>query len=80
MNKKFDKYNVLIGQHIKKLRKSKKLTQKDIANVLGVTFQQVQKYERGQDRISFKGLYDLTQYMGVEMQSFIELFEQDDSI
>ena len=69
-------YDALVGQRIKELRKIKKLTQKDIANVLGVSFQQVQKYEKGVDRISFQRIYDLAQYMRVSLESFLTLYEQ----
>lgn len=71
-----NQYDQLVGERIKQLRKIKKLTQKDIANALGVSFQQVQKYEKGIDRISFQRIYTLSQYMQVEIQSFLALFEQ----
>ena len=40
-------FNTVVGKNIKYLRKLKKLTQTDIANAIGVAFQQVQKYEKG---------------------------------
>ena len=40
-------YNSLVGKNIRYLRKQKKLTQSDIAKAIQVSFQQVQKYERG---------------------------------
>lgn len=69
-------YDKLVGERIKQLRKIKKLTQKDIAKALGVSFQQVQKYEKGIDRISFQRIYTLSQYMQVEISSFLALFEK----
>ena len=42
-----------IGQQIKRFRKIKRLTQNDLAEKLGVSFQQIQKYENGKNRISF---------------------------
>jgi len=77
--KKPKSYDLLIGQRIKELRKLKGLTQKDLANALGVSFQQIQKYEKGIDRISFQRAYDLSQYMKVEIESFLQLFEESNS-
>lgn len=71
-----NQYDLLVGQRIKQLRKIKKLTQKDVANALGVSFQQVQKYEKGIDRISFQRIYTLSKYMQIEIQGFLTLFEQ----
>lgn len=71
-----NQYDLLVGQRIKQLRKIKKLTQKDVANALGVSFQQVQKYEKGIDRISFQRIYTLSQYMQVEIPEFLTLFKQ----
>ena len=38
--------NNKIGGHIKRLRKQSKLTQSNLAAVLGVSFQQIQKFEK----------------------------------
>jgi len=43
--------NIKIGQNLKRLRKQSKLTQSNIANVLGVSYQQIQKFEKGINRI-----------------------------
>jgi transcriptional regulator with XRE-family HTH domain len=42
----------IIGLRLRARRKSLKVTQKELAEMLGVTFQQVQKYENGKCRIS----------------------------
>jgi transcriptional regulator with XRE-family HTH domain len=47
-----DPIDVHVGARIRGLRKQRGLTQTDLANALGVTFQQVQKYERGSNRVS----------------------------
>lgn len=48
-----------IGKIIQILRAQQGLTQKDLARMLNVTFQQVQKYEVGHNRISASRLYDI---------------------
>ncbi len=40
-------YNNIVGRNIKYLRKQNKFTQTDIGRAIGVSFQQVQKYENG---------------------------------
>ncbi|MCB9979577.1 MAG: helix-turn-helix transcriptional regulator [Rhodospirillales bacterium] len=40
-----------LGQNIRKLRRIKGLSQKQVGDTLGITYQQVQKYEKGQNRI-----------------------------
>ncbi len=60
----------LIGQRLKELRKQKALTQKDVANAIGVSAQQIQKYEKGQDRISFSRIFELSQFMNISIESF----------
>lgn len=47
-----DPIDVAVGQRIRDRRRALKLSQATLAEALGVTFQQVQKYERGDNRIS----------------------------
>lgn len=54
-----------IGKTIQILRTKQGLTQKDLASKLGVTFQQVQKYETGGNRISASRLYDIVHVLEV---------------
>lgn len=51
----------MIGQRIRLARKMAKLSQTQLAQGLGVTYQQVQKYENGTDRISAGRLFQTTQ-------------------
>ena len=44
-------FNTIVGKNIRYLRKSKKLTQTKVADAIGVSFQQVQKYEKGVNRV-----------------------------
>ncbi len=55
------------------------LSQTEVANALGVTFQQVQKYERGTNRVGASRLYDLAQILGVQVQYFFEGLENQPS-
>ena len=44
-------YNFQIGQHLKRLRNQSKLTQSNVGDQVSVCFQQVQKWERGSNKI-----------------------------
>lgn len=57
-------YDIEIGARIKSLRLASGKTQSDIGKVLDVTFQQVQKIERGVNRISAGKVYELSCALG----------------
>ena len=65
-----DQSDCSIGQRLKELRKAQSLTQKDIANALSVSSQQIQKYEKGQDRISFGRITELSKFMNLPIENF----------
>jgi transcriptional regulator with XRE-family HTH domain len=51
--------DVAIGQRIRERRRTLGLSQVGLAGAVGVTFQQIQKYERGANRISFSRLVEI---------------------
>jgi len=53
--------DITLGSRIHQLRCGLGLSQKQLAHAIGVTFQQVQKYERGINRISFSRLVGIAQ-------------------
>jgi len=61
-----------IGHRIKSLRRSAGLSQANLGSALGVTFQQVQKYESGRSRIAADKLQQIAQTMGVDISYFYE--------
>ena len=66
-----NEFDMLVGLRVKELRKAKLLTQKDIANAIGVSSQQIQKYEKGQDRLSFNRIYELSKFLNMRLESFL---------
>jgi transcriptional regulator with XRE-family HTH domain len=48
------------------------ISQKELADKLGPTFQQVQKYERGRNRVSAARLQQIAETLGVEMPFFYD--------
>lgn len=59
-----------LGSNLRFLRLIRGLTQGEVGKILGVTFQQVQKYEQGSNRISARTLCKLKHPFGVEFQDF----------
>ncbi|MEW6667768.1 MAG: helix-turn-helix domain-containing protein [Thermodesulfobacteriota bacterium] len=61
-----------IGRRIKLFRKDRGISQIELAGKIGVSFQQVQKYEKGATRISVARLQDIAEAMGVDIGFFFE--------
>ena len=68
-----DPINVHVGNRLRMVRRARRLVQKELAEVVNVSFQQLQKYERGMNRIGPGALYRLACFLGVP----IEFFYQD---
>ena len=60
------------GQRLRFLRKVNNMTQEGLAQKLGITFQQVQKYEQGVNRISFGKLAQILKIFDVPSSYFFE--------
>lgn len=69
--------SVEIGHRIKTLRRSAGLSQEKVAEELGITFQQVQKYEKGTNRISAPKLVQLCKVLGVEPDALLGVYFAD---
>lgn len=52
-----------IGARIREARRASGRTQQDLADALGVTFQQVQKYEKGTNRVAASRLVEIAKYL-----------------
>src|SRR5215207_4470389 len=65
-----DKTDVLAGIRVRLRRKELGLSQTVLANRLGITFQQVQKYEKGTNRISASRLEAMSSILGVPISYF----------
>jgi transcriptional regulator with XRE-family HTH domain len=59
-----------VGRQIRRRRIGLGLSQGSLASALGVTFQQVQKYERGSNRVSASRLYQLAQVLNTPVSYF----------
>ena len=61
-----------VGGRVRYRRTLLGVTQQQLAEALGVTFQQVQKYEKGANRIGSSRLYDLSNILDVPVGYFFE--------
>jgi transcriptional regulator with XRE-family HTH domain len=61
-----------VGQRIKLLRLNAGLSQTELGNRIGVTFQQVQKYERGQTRVGASRLSQIALSLNIPISEFFE--------
>lgn len=61
-----------VGAQLRLARKVRGMSQEALAEKLGITFQQVQKYERGANRISSSKLYEAAQTLGVPINVFFD--------
>jgi transcriptional regulator with XRE-family HTH domain len=61
-----------VGRRIRQLRVVAGKSQSELAQLLGLTFQQVQKYEKGINKISVENLWRLGQHFGVTLAFFVE--------
>ncbi|WP_417467975.1 helix-turn-helix domain-containing protein [Maricaulis sp.] len=61
-----------VGSRIRLRRQLMKMSQEKLGDELGVTFQQVQKYERGANRVGASRLYRLSRVLEVPVQFFFE--------
>jgi transcriptional regulator with XRE-family HTH domain len=69
----------LVGGQLRKRRIELGLTQLSVAEAIGVTFQQIQKYERGSNRVVASRLYDLANTLEVPLEYFFAEAQQDAS-
>ena len=67
-----DRNSSEIGHRIKLLRRSAGLSQANLGSTLGVTFQQIQKYESGQSKIAAEKLQRIAQALGVDVGYFYD--------
>jgi predicted transcriptional regulator len=63
-----------IGARMRERRLAFNISQNQLGNELGVSFQQIQKYESGQNRVSAARLFDICKALNVSLSS---MFERD---
>ena len=72
-----DPIDVHVGQRVRKRRVELGMSQEKLGGALGLTFQQVQKYERGANRIGASRLFDLSRVLEVQIAYFFDEMPDD---
>ncbi len=67
-----DRIDVEIGARMKQARVAAGLSQTELGTHLGISFQQVQKYEKGVNRVSGGRLYRVARVLGVKITYFFD--------
>ena len=70
--------DVYVGERVRARRKLMDMSQTELALALGLTFQQVQKYERGTNRISASKLYDISRALKVPIEYLFSGYDSSD--
>ena len=68
-----DPVDKLVGQNIRTFRTAKGMSQAELGHAIGVTFQQVQKYENGANRVGSSRLFKIADYLEVPIGRFFEI-------
>ena len=67
--------DVHVGQRVRQRRWMIGMTQQQLANKVGIKFQQIQKYETGSNRVSASRLWDIAAALSVPVGFFFEGLE-----
>ena len=70
-----ENFNLHLGKKLRMRRLSLGLTQTKVAEAINVTFQQIQKYEKGTNGVSSLRLLQLSNYLKVPINYFFEDFK-----
>ena len=72
--------DVHVGKRVRHRRWMVGMTQQQLGDIVGIKFQQIQKYETGMNRISASRLWDIAQALGVSISFFFEGFDEDEQV
>ncbi len=67
-----DETDLYVSRRLRRRRRLLGMTQQELAEQVGVRFQQIQKYECGANRMTSSRLFDLARAMNVTVQYFFE--------
>lgn len=71
-NKSPNSIDQRIGDKIRTLRLEQNITQQSLGEQIGVSYQQIQKYERGSNRISAVSLFEICKVLNVPISSMFD--------
>jgi transcriptional regulator with XRE-family HTH domain len=68
----FDPLDIYIGKRVRERRRELGISQRELADALGLSYQQLQKYECADDRISASRLFHISKILGVTLPFFFK--------
>ncbi|MGJ8546920.1 MAG: helix-turn-helix domain-containing protein [Sulfitobacter sp.] len=71
--------DVHVGKRVRQRRWLIGMTQQKLAEMVGIKFQQIQKYETGANRVSASRLWDIADALGVPVSFFFEGLKTDET-
>ena len=69
--------DVHVGKRVRQRRWLAGMTQQTLAELVGIKFQQIQKYETGTYRVSASRLWDIAEALGVNVAYFFEGLDEE---
>lgn len=75
----FHPVDVHVGKKIKQIRTLRRMSQTDVARRLALSFQQIQKYEIGSNRVAASRLFELARILDVQPGFFFEGLHDNDN-
>jgi transcriptional regulator with XRE-family HTH domain len=69
--------DVHVGKRVRHRRWMVGMTQQQLGDIVGIKFQQIQKYETGMNRVSASRLWDIAQALDVSISFFFEGFAEE---
>jgi transcriptional regulator with XRE-family HTH domain len=72
--------DVHVGRRVREARVAKGMSQTDLGNSLGVSFQQVQKYEKGTNRIGASRLLQTSKALSVPVEYFFDGLDEVEDV
>lgn len=70
--------DIHVGKRIRQRRWMVGITQQQLAEAVGIKFQQIQKYETGMNRVSASRLWDIAEAVDVPVSFFFEGFDEEE--
>lgn len=71
--------DIHVGKKLRSRRTILGMSQEDLGGAVGVTFQQIQKYEKGYNRVGSSRLYQFSCALGVAVSHFFEDYDDNTS-
>ncbi|MDR0753735.1 MAG: helix-turn-helix domain-containing protein [Holosporaceae bacterium] len=73
INKRPSEIDKIIGKNLKSIREFRRFTQQELGEKLGVTYQQIQKYEKGRNRMAASRLEEMSNVLQCPIGIFFTL-------